>query len=215
MVGNIIRTCAIALVSSSFLCQASTGPELGCYFYEFPSKINKVKAQLEIKSENVMEFSVAFDAPKLNLPSNTIVCENEPFRYDAATSSMIVGEGDLSPCLQTLKSYTRGVVKTPLTINWIPTEKVLATTIVIPLRIPKTPNCVQFVTPSPSVEPSTDSTTTATVTPVVSSSASVDKNTDNPRADTTTPSTTTKSSATVPFIATYALLASILFVAGI
>ncbi len=142
-------------------------PETGCYFYELISKINKVQAQLEIKSDSIMEFSVAFDAPKLNLPANTIVCRDEPFRFLPETSEMIVGEGDLSPCLQTLQSYTRGAVKTPLRIKWIPEEKILSTTIVIPLRIPKAANCVQFSVEIPagnSTQESTIATTTALAT---------------------------------------------------
>ena len=214
MVSKITRSCTIALVSGSLLCSGA-GPETGCYFYELPSKINKVKAQLEIKSDTIMEFSVAFDAPKLNLPANTIVCQDEPYRFDTATSEMIVGEGVLSPCLQTLKSYTRGVVKTPLRIKWNPAEKVLTTAIVIPLRIPKAANCIQFATPTPSIDPSTDSTTSSTVSPTVSSSASVDNNTGAPRVDTTSSTTTPKSATLLQTTVAYVFLGLMALVASV
>ena len=184
---NILRIGTITLASIC-LADASTGPELGCYYYELPSKVNKVQAQLEIKSGNIMEVSVAFDAPKLNLPANTIVCPNEPFRFDSTSTQMIIGEGELSECLQNLKAYTRNAVKTPLTINWISEEKILAATIVIPLRIPMAANCIQFATPTSTITPNE---VTSTVSAVVSLSASTNQPSGSPRLDDSTTGTAT------------------------
>ena len=195
----------IALLSHASVF-ATDLPEIGCYFYELPSKINKVQAQLEIKSETTMEFSVAFDAPKLNLPANTIVCRDEPFRFVTETSEMIVGEGSLSTCLQTLKDYTRGVVKTPLRIKWIPEEKILSTTIVIPLRIPKAAHCVQFATPT-SANNSTQEIVTST-TPLVTSA-------DSPRIDPSTKSNTTKDAAILSTTAVLMFLGVVVSSSGI
>jgi hypothetical protein len=162
----------------------ASGPELGCYFYQLPSEVNKVQAQLEIKSDSVMEFAVAFDAPKLKLPQKTIVCSNEPYRFDTTTSEMVIGETDLSACLQSLKDYTRGAVKTPLRVKWSAENKTLSTRIVIPLAIPKAENCVQFTTTAAPTSETTETTTAA------ASSAPL---TEGPvtRADTTASATAT------------------------
>ena len=160
----------LALLLNALLIAAMGFPETGCYFYQLPSKINMVQAQLDIKADSTMEFSVAFNAPKRNLPEKTIVCRNETFRFEAETSEIIVGEGVLSPCLQSLKSYTQGLVNPPLRIKWIPEEKILSGTIVIPLRIPKAANCVQLPVAAPAAD-STQEPTISTTTALVTSSA--------------------------------------------
>jgi len=101
----------------------------------------------------------------------------------------MVGEGELSPCFQELKTFTKNVVETPLAVVYNATEKTLATKIVMNLVIKKAPSCVEF-NPTSS-ETIVGETTPTTMTPLSSSPAEVRQD-----SSSTTSSTTDSSSST-------------------
>lgn len=138
-------------------------PEESCYFYAVPAAaMLDIKAQVNIKSASTLEFSVFFDVPAMGLEKEALVCEDEPYTWNASTSTMQVGV-PLSTCLAKLLSMApEGVMSTP--IDLIYTGSALTTSIVIPVSLEKTATCETFgpgtpysvsaATPAPSSESS-------------------------------------------------------------
>ena len=138
--------------TAATLSTIAATPETGCYFYTIPAESGlSVKAQIDIKNESSMDFSVYFDVPAMGLADTTVVCLNEPYEWNVATSTMIVGKA-LSPCLAALQKMTNNAVVTPLSMVYDAELNSLSTTIVIPITITKASECQSFTVTAP-VEP--------------------------------------------------------------
>jgi hypothetical protein len=153
----MMKIAAFSLVSASL-----AAPDLGCFYVKlpFPAPIN-VEAQIEIKSGSVLDFDVVMDIPNPRIKLNS-KCAGEQFSFDAAASTITVGQEPLSECLSTLKQLTNGVVQTPVVINYTP--QTLSTRIVIPITMNKVDQCVALNTPTNTPVTTVAPTTSATNT---------------------------------------------------
>ena len=149
----------IKLAIAPAIASCAGTPQLGCYKFDMGDDSVQVEAQIEIQSASTLEFSVYINVPGL-FNDVTIVCPNEQFGWDEASSTMSVGAGSLSPCLTALKDHSRGLVSTPIPIVYNSAAMKLETNIVLPVSMAKMPSCKTF-TPS-GLLPIAPTTTAAT-----------------------------------------------------
>lgn len=187
----MMKVAAFSLVSLTL-----GAPDLGCFYVKlpFPEPIN-VEAQIELKAGEKLDFDVVANMPNMGLDFAT-KCADEKFTFDAAASTITVGQEPLSPCLSNLQAMSRGAVATPVVMSY--TASTLSARIVIPIVMNKIGTCMALgTTPfAPATTPS------ATVAPTGTTAAAAVATTDAP-ANTMTPggaaagdiTTTTGSSA--------------------
>ena len=138
----MIKIAVATLVAAS----TATGPQKGCFGLDLTPDV-PAKAQVEIKADSTLDFSVVISDP---LPfALSEVCRNEKFAFDPMTSTLIVGQ-ELSPCLAALMNTVNAVVPVmtaPFVIKFDSQANTLSMNIVIDLIMNKWETCRNLVEP--------------------------------------------------------------------
>ena len=140
------------LASAAVLTSATLAdkPELGCYGFSLETELFKAKAQIEIKTDSTLDFSVRLTLPQM--PPIDKLCPDEVFTFDPSTSTMWVGQS-LTPCVQDLKNSLNGVVETPIPVKYDASDKSLNAEIVMPVKMTKVKCQTGTVAPSVTLAP--------------------------------------------------------------
>jgi hypothetical protein len=137
---------AASLISTGL----AASPEIGCYRFSESGVGFKAEAQIELKSEGLLDFSVAFSMMDMNLNK---VCKDEKYVYDASTMTMTVAS-EITPCIKELQDLVAGAIQPPILMKYETADKSLNTEIVIPIKLVKA-ECSAVTTPAPGVPTTT------------------------------------------------------------
>lgn len=149
----MFKMAAASVISSAW----ASGPQPGCYGIQISGEMFSAQAQVEIKRSSTLDFSVTLTLG--DTPAKKTTCPNEAYTFDAAASTITVGQSG-SSCLQKLSDSVGGIVKIPVSITYNAAQDRLETNIVIDIVMPRLAACVS----SPNDNTSTLATTTAAPT---------------------------------------------------
>lgn len=171
----------LAIIAST---DAATAPKNGCYYFELSNGLFDIEAQINVKSSSELDFTLVFKAdPTIGMPDTKLNCENELYHFEDSTSSVVVGSDRISPCLQALSDFSKGVVTIPMNLGFDSATDSFKFVMVIEIVMPRAPECKSYTWVPKPVDPKAV-TTPAPIAPVPNVLAD--------STTTTTTSTTTK-----------------------
>jgi hypothetical protein len=169
----------LAIIAST---DASTAPKNGCYYFELANGVFDIEAQINVKSSSELDFTLVFQAdPTIGMPDTRLNCENELYYFDESTSSVVVGSDRISPCLQALSDFSKGVVTIPMNLGFDSATDSFKFVMVIEIVMPRAPKCKSYTWVPKPVASKAVSTPAAPIANVLAESTTA-----------TTTSTTTK-----------------------